>query len=107
MAFQLALPEPWASRGWKAKIRDRERVEPPHVSVIFKTNTWRLSLRTARFLDKEPPPGDVPAEVIDAVQSNLASLIEAWNQMYPANPVSSASPDKRRSARSKRRSTDD
>jgi hypothetical protein len=69
--FALTLPEPWANRGWKAKIRDRERLEPPHVTVLYKTSAWRFDLRTEAFLDKEPSPKDVPEEVIGAVRSNL------------------------------------
>ncbi|SRR6266571_1093730 len=58
MPFALKLPEPWASRGWKAKIRDRERLEPPHVTILHKTSAWRFELRSEKFLDREPdPPG--------------------------------------------------
>jgi hypothetical protein len=74
VSFALTLPEPWASRGWKAKIRDRERLEPPHVTVLYKTSAWRFGLRTEAFLDKEPSPKDVPEEVIGAVRSNPTLL---------------------------------
>ena len=89
MAFALTLPEPWANRGWKAKIRDRERLEPPHVTVLYKTSAWRFDLRTEAFLDKEPSPKDVPDEVIGAVRSNLALLRQEWDRMYPENCISS------------------
>jgi hypothetical protein len=85
--FALTLPEPWASRGWKAKIRDRERLEPPHVTVLYKTSAWRFDLRTEAFLDKEPTPKDVPEEVIGAVRSNLTLLRQEWDRMYPANRI--------------------
>jgi len=26
--FELKIPPPWRSQGWKVKVRDRERVEP-------------------------------------------------------------------------------
>ena len=92
MAFQLGLPAPWASRGWKAKIRDRERMEPPHVSIIFKGNTWRLNLRTGDLLDKEPAPADLPKDLVAVIRSSFPSLIEAWDRMYPENPVISCKP---------------
>ncbi len=85
MAFALTLPEPWANRGWKAKIR--ERLEPPHVTVLYKTSAWRFDLRTEAFLDKEPSPKDVPDEVIGAVRSNLALLRQEWDRMYPENCI--------------------
>src|SRR2546425_12809991 len=52
--FTLNLPEPWASRGWKVKIRDRERLEPPHGTILQKTRAWRFDLRSDEFLDKKP-----------------------------------------------------
>lgn len=99
MTFQLELPEPWASRGWKAKIRDRERLEPPHVSILHRSRTWRFGLRCGQFLDSEPSPGDVPSEVTDAVRLVLPVLRHAWDTMYPRNPVSSARRYQRETAR--------
>ena len=81
MPFALNLPEPWANRGWQAKIRDRERLEPPHVTVLYKTSAWRFDLRTEAFLDKEPSPKDVPEEVIGAVRFNLTLLRQEWDRM--------------------------
>jgi hypothetical protein len=94
--FPLTLPEPWASRGWKAKIRDRERVEPPHVTILFKTSAWRFGLRTGTFLDKEPNPNEVPEEVMGAVGLNLALLREEWDRMYPENCIASTGQKKKR-----------
>jgi hypothetical protein len=87
MAFELTLPEPWAGRGWKAKIRDKERLEPPHVTLLHKTRAWRIGLRGLRFLDESPAPKEVPGEVFDFVGSHLSALKEAWDRMYPENPV--------------------
>ena len=87
MAFSLPPPEPWASRRWKVKIRDRERVEPSHVSVIHGTNTWRFSLRSKSFLDTDPPERDVPKAVVQHVKDNLENLVVEWDRMYPDNPV--------------------
>lgn len=92
MAFVLKLPSLWESRGWKAKIRDRERVEPPHVTILFKTKAWRLALRNGQFLDKEPDPKDIPQEVIESVRARFALLGAQWDRMYPENPILSKIP---------------
>ena len=52
MPFELLVPA--ADRGWKVKIREKERNEEPHVHVMFKTRDFRISLRTRAFLQ---PPG--------------------------------------------------
>ncbi len=93
MPFTLNLPEPWPSRGWKAKIRDRERLEPPHVTILQKTRAWRFDLRSGKFLDKEPDPKEVPKEVVDEIRSNLTLLRRQWDGMFPENPISSEEPD--------------
>jgi hypothetical protein len=101
MPFALKLPEPWASRGWKAKIRDRERLEPPHVTILHKTSAWRFGLRSEKFLDREPDPRDVPEEVVGAVRSSLALLRQEWDRMFPENRVSSEKPKEKREVESK------
>jgi hypothetical protein len=90
--FSLVLPEPWASRGWKAKIRDRERLEPPHVTILHGTRAWRLDLRSEQFLDREPEPRDLPTEIVDVVRANLPLLRGEWDRMFPENPVFSRVP---------------
>ena len=87
MPFALTPPEPAASRGWKAKIRDRERLEPPHVTILHKTRAWRFDLRSRTFLDREPDPKDIPEEVIGAVRSNIELLRQEWDRMFAENPV--------------------
>jgi hypothetical protein len=93
VAFTLNLPEPWATRGWKVKIRDRERLEPPHVTILRRTRAWRFDLRSERFLDKEPDPNEVPKEVVGEVRSNLTLLRQEWDRMFPENRVFSQDPD--------------
>ena len=93
MPFALNLPEPWATRGWKVKIRDRERLEPPHVTILRRTRAWRFDLRSERFLDKEPDPNEVPKDVVSEVRSNLTLLRQEWDRMFPENRVSSQDPD--------------
>ncbi len=87
MPFSLPLPEPLASRGWKVKIRDRERLEPPHATILHRTRAWRFNLRSEEFLDREPDPKDVPGKVVDAIHANLAALRREWDRMFPENPV--------------------
>ena len=87
MPFSLRLPEPWATLGWKAKIREDERNEEPHVSILFKLWTWRLSLRTGEFLDAVPRPRDVPAELVEWVWGQRELLRANWDEKYPENVV--------------------
>jgi hypothetical protein len=91
--FNLDLPEPWASRGWRVKIRDRERLEPPHVTILQRTRTWRFDLRSEKFLDRDPDPREVPKEVVNEIHSKLRRLRQEWDRMFPGNPVSSEEPD--------------
>ena len=86
MAFALKLPKKIA-RQWAVKIRDRERVEPPHVTLLRKTRAWRLDLRTGQFMDKDPDPADVPPAVLRIIEVQWQVLCDAWDEMYPENPV--------------------
>jgi len=92
VAYQLKLPPLWENRGWKVKIRDRERVEPPHVTIVHKVNWWRFGLRTPQFLDKKPDPAEVPDEVLEAARESISMLRAAWDRMYPENPIVSKKP---------------
>jgi hypothetical protein len=94
VAFELKLPRLWERRGWKAKIRDRERVEPPHVTIMHKANSWRWGLRSQQFLDKKPDPKEIPAEVLAAARESISVLRKAWDRMYPENPIVSKTPRK-------------
>jgi hypothetical protein len=87
MAYLFGVPGALAQQGWKVKIRDRERNEPPHVTILFRTRAWRYGLRERAFLDREPPPREVPAEVIEAIRSQIDHIAAVWDQMYPKNPV--------------------
>lgn len=87
MPYTLALPDAWKERGWKVKIREDERNEEPHVTIICKTRFWRLSLRTGEFLDRSPPPRDVPGELVGWIRSENETLRTNWDAMYPENPV--------------------
>ncbi len=88
MPFEIDLPANVKQAGWKVKIREKERLEPPHVTIICKTNSWRVGLRDGAFL--VPPGGswnDVPTEVRQAVQDNWDALTTAWDEKYPSNPI--------------------
>jgi hypothetical protein len=85
MAFSLKLPKKLA-RQWAVKIRDRERVEPPHVTVLRKTQAWRLDLRTGEYMDKEPDPDDVPSAVRNCIDANWETLCSDVGPDVPQEP---------------------
>lgn len=89
MAKSFPLPVPYARQGWKLKIRDRERVEPPHITLLLRTRAWRFGLRERAFLDCEPDPQEVPRGISAFIARNLPELIEAWDELYPHNKVRS------------------
>jgi len=92
--FELRLPNVVLAAAWKVKIRDRERNEEPHVSILFKGSTvYRFGLRKQAFLDAEPDPRDVPTEVTEFVMEHLDEFILNWDRMYPENLVSSVGDD--------------
>lgn len=87
MPYELKLPAQLASQRWKVKIREKERLEPPHVSIIQRTTTWRIDLRTMGFMDGQPNPGLVPQELLGIIVENIEILRVEWNTKYPGNPV--------------------
>lgn len=89
MPFVLPLPEPWKSRGWKAKIAEKERLEPPHVTLYCRSWRWRVGLRDGRVMDPEPDPAEVPRDLLTVVRESLPLLVAAWDAKYPNNPVCS------------------
>jgi len=89
MAFSFPLPPPFDAQGWKLKIRDRERSEPPHVTILHKHRAWRLDLRSLRFLDREPDPAEVPRDIEKHILNNIDLLRKEWDEIYPENPVNS------------------
>lgn len=96
MPFRLPLPEPRATEGWQAVIYDREGPEEPHVTIRFKTQAWRMSLRSGRFLDSKPPERLVPTDVAVYVREHLAvPLAVEWDRLHGENPVASVQVPKR------------
>jgi hypothetical protein len=91
MAFVLRLPAPLPSLGWKVKIRDRERLEPPHVTIFLRRHEWRLGLRCGTFI--VPPGGswnEIDSRVRKTVEANWQLLCDEWDRAYPTNRVSEA-----------------
>ncbi len=89
MPVAFAVPAPFDERGWRLKIRDRERVEPPHVTLMHKARRWRFGLRQQQFLDTDPPARDVPCELFAWLVIHTADYTAVWNDLYPENPVNS------------------
>ena len=87
MAYSLPLPARF--KQWRVKIHDLELVEPPHVHILRKTESWRLDLRTGEYMDDEPDPSDVPDELRDIIDQNWAVIQAQWDAMYPENLVQS------------------
>jgi hypothetical protein len=88
MPHELNLPKKLRAMGWKVKVWDKERLEPPHVTILRMEQVWRLGLRDREFL--VPPGGkwkDIHDEVRDAITDSWEELRQAWNQTYPKNPA--------------------
>ena len=93
MAYELPLPS-WAKeKGWKVKIRDKERLEPPHATILKRTQSWRWGLRTRTFMDRWPNPREVPEALLESMEAQHAALCRQWDQMYPENPVNAEQND--------------
>ena len=91
MPFDVPLPRKLRAEGWKVKIREKARVEPPHDTLLHNADEWRLGLRDRQLL--VPPGGrirDIDPAVMRLVEEHWGQLIEAWDAKYPENPVSSA-----------------
>lgn len=91
--YALKLSDKLRQQGWKVKIRNLERGEAPHVTIILKTRTWRYGLRDLRFLDRSPSPGDVSRAVVDEIRFHIEVLRREWDVRYPENPIRSAGDD--------------
>jgi hypothetical protein len=91
MPFDAPLTRKLKTEGWKVKIREKERVEPPHVTISHKADEWRLGLRDKQLL--APPGGrikDIDPAVMQIIEEHWDQRVEAWDAKYPENPVSSA-----------------
>jgi len=94
MPHEIRLPKRLKARGWKVKIREKERLEPPHVTIMCGKKEWRVGLRDESFL--VPPGGtwaDIDDEVRQIIEENWSDLQDAWDEKYPSNPISSKEDD--------------
>jgi len=89
MVYELRMPTTLRNRGWKVKIRNLERTEDPHVTILWKTKAWRYNIRNPGFMDREPDPSDVPLGVVKHIRENLDGLRKQWDKKHPENPVES------------------
>jgi hypothetical protein len=89
MPFELSLPHKFRQAKWKAKIREKETREPPHLTLLKKTQAWRIDLRTTEFMDAEPDPAEVPKDLVDFIRGEKVwqQLCDEWDKKYPKNPV--------------------
>lgn len=93
MPFELVLPRPLRQAGWKVKIREDERLEPPHVTVLRRRAAWRLDLRTGEFMDAGHSWKQIDDGVKRAVLENWKLLQDRWDLMYPGNLVGESNGD--------------
>lgn len=89
MPFELWLPQKFRRARWKVKIREKESREPPHVTILQRTDAWRIDLRTGEFMDQQPDSANVPVELVEYIKSVKVwkQLCDEWNKKYPENPV--------------------
>ena len=76
------------------KIREKERNEPPHVTIMRGTQNWRLRLRDGEF---HVPPGgswkDIDDDVRKTIEDNWDTLRNEWDAKYRENPIGGSHAD--------------
>jgi hypothetical protein len=87
MPYSLPLSQPLRQAGWKVKIHDLERLEPPHATIYCKMRKWRLSLRTGTFLDLGDKWSQIEDGVREAIEGAWTTLQREWDRIHPDNPV--------------------
>lgn len=90
MPDPIELPRKLKAQGWKVKVYDNERLEPPHLTLICRERVWRIGLREKDFM--VPPGGrwrDIDPEVRVILEEQWETLCDAWDAKHPTNPVSS------------------
>jgi len=95
VAAELKIPDDLKKDKWKVKIRDRERNEDPHATIIRGTKAWRFDLRHGGIMDPKPKPSEVPQKLLDHITKieNWDWLKKQWDKMYPNNPVEGSEDD--------------
>ena len=89
MVYTLEMPKALKDKGWEVKIRNLERTENPHVTILWKTQSWRYNIRSTAFMDSERDPKLVPGGVVDHIQEKLDLLRTEWDKKHPENPIDS------------------
>lgn len=74
------------------KIREKERLEVPHLTVFRKGDKWRISLRDRSVLD-DGNWNDILEEVRNLIFQSWELLCSEWDRKYPENPVRTPSPE--------------
>jgi len=90
MADPIELPKKLKAQGWKVKVYDNERLEPPHLTLICREQVWRIGLRDREFV--VPPGGrwkEIDPDVRAILEREWQTLCDAWDEKHPTNPVSS------------------
>jgi hypothetical protein len=87
MPYGLPLSKPLRQSGWKVKIHDLERLEPPHVTIYCRMRKWRLALQTGNFLDRGDRWTQIDDEVREAIEAAWVTLQAEWDRIHPDNPV--------------------
>lgn len=93
MPYSLDLEHVLAQAGWKVKIHDAEGPEEPHVTIYKKLRRWRLSLRTAEFLDQGDKWSQIHKKVRAAIENEWHTIQDEWDRLHPHNPISSEDDD--------------
>jgi hypothetical protein len=88
MPYVLHLSRALRQAGWKVKIHDFERLEPPHATTYWKRRKWRLSLRDGSFLDRGDKWSQIDEGVKAAIEAAWENLRDEWDALHPDNPVS-------------------
>lgn len=93
MPYVLQLIQALRQAGWKVKIHDFERLEPPHITIYRKRRKWRLSLRDGNFLDRGDKWSQIDEQVRMAIEAAWDVLSAEWDAIHPDNPVRSQEND--------------
>lgn len=95
MPFSVSLTQALRKAGWRVKIYDAEGPEEPHVSIFRKGETWRISLRTGKFLDTGGKWSQIDDDVRAAIEREWETLRSEWDKLHgDINPISSEKEDK-------------
>lgn len=90
MPYSVPLSSTLRKAGWQVKIYDAEGPEEPHVSVFRIGRTWRISLRTGRFLDRGGAWIQIDPGVKQAIMADWDALRSEWDKLHGQyNPISS------------------